>query len=64
MRGRAEHDVALDRHAVGLLDGPQPGGYPRLTSGNGLAVASAVGTLGQGLTDCTTSRTWASRSSA
>jgi hypothetical protein len=25
-RGRAEHNVALDRHAVGLLDGPQPGG--------------------------------------
>ena len=49
--GRPEHDVPLDRHAVGLLDGAETGGYPGLAGGDGLAVASAVGAFGQGLAD-------------
>jgi hypothetical protein len=34
--GWPEHDVALIRHPVGLLDGAQPDGYPRLAGGAGL----------------------------
>ena len=44
---RPERDVALGRGPVGLLDGAQPGGDPGLAGGDGLAVASAVGALGQ-----------------
>jgi hypothetical protein len=39
--------AALDGGAVGLLDGAQPGGDPGLAGGDGLAVAAAVGALGQ-----------------
>ena len=45
--GRRERGVALDRCPVGLLDGSQPGGYPGLAGGDGLAVAAAVGAFGQ-----------------
>src|SRR6516225_1371470 len=45
--GRRERFVALDRRPVGVLDGPQPGGDPRLAGGDGLAVAPAVGAFGQ-----------------
>jgi hypothetical protein len=34
-----------------VFDGAQPGGDTSLTSGNGLAVASGVGILGQGLAE-------------
>jgi hypothetical protein len=43
--------VMLDRCPAGLPDGPQPGGGPRLAVGDGLAVASAIGTLGQVLAE-------------
>lgn len=39
--------AALDGGAVGLLDGAQPGGDPGLAGSDGLAVALAVGALGQ-----------------
>ena len=45
--GRYECFVALDRRPVRLLDGPEPGGDPRFAGGDGLAVAAAVGALGQ-----------------
>jgi hypothetical protein len=44
---RHEYDVALARHSVGALDGPQSGGHPRFAGGDGLAVLSAIGALGQ-----------------
>ena len=47
--GRPEHGVALDGHAVGVLDGAQAGGYPGFAGGDGLAVAAAVGVFGEGL---------------
>jgi hypothetical protein len=37
----------LDRHTVGLLDGPEPGGDSCLAGGDGLAVSSAVGAFRQ-----------------
>ena len=40
---RPEHGAALDCRVAGLLDGAQPGGDPRLASGDGPAVAPAVG---------------------
>ena len=43
--------VAFDGHAVGVLDGAEPGGYPGLAGGDGLAVAAAVGAFGQGLAE-------------
>jgi hypothetical protein len=49
--GRRERFVALDCCPVGLLDGAEPGGDPRLAGGDGLAVASAVGALGQVLAE-------------
>ena len=50
-RRRAEQRVAVDRHPVGVLDGAQPGGYPRFAGGDGLAVAAAVGAFGQALAE-------------
>jgi hypothetical protein len=47
----AEHDVALDGHPVGALDGPQPFGDSPLAGGDGRAVAPAVGALGQALAE-------------
>src|SRR6516225_8899592 len=34
--GRRERFVALNRCPVGVLDGPQPGGDPRLAGGDGV----------------------------
>ena len=48
---RAEYGVAVDGHAVGVLDGAETGGYPGLAGGDGLAVAAAVGAFGQGLAE-------------
>src|SRR6266852_5656612 len=47
--GRRKRDVTFDGHAVGPLDGAQPGGYPGSAGGDGLAVAAAVGAFGQDL---------------
>ena len=47
--GRPVRDVALDGDPVCAFDGAQPGGYPGFASGDGLAVAAAVGAFGQGL---------------
>jgi hypothetical protein len=49
--GRTDRCVALDGHPTGLLDGPQPSGHPGLAGGDGLAVASAVGSFGQALAE-------------
>ena len=49
--GRPEHGVAVDGHAVGVLDGAEPGGDPGLAGGDGLAVAAAVGAFGQALAE-------------
>jgi hypothetical protein len=43
--------VALDGRPVCLLDGPQPGGDPRLAGCDRLAVTPPVGALGQALTE-------------
>ena len=48
--GRLGHAVALNGHAIGVLDGAEAGGYPGLAGGDGLTVASAVGAFGEGLT--------------
>src|SRR6266516_6521777 len=47
--GRPERGVALNGHAVCVLDSAQAGGYPGFAGGDGLAVAAAVGAFGQGL---------------
>jgi hypothetical protein len=47
--GRRRCDVAIDGHPVGMLDGAEPGSYPGLAGGDGLAVAAAIGAFGQGL---------------
>ena len=49
--GRREPFVAIERCPVGQLDGPQSDGDPGLAGGNGLAVAPAVGALGQVLAE-------------
>src|SRR6266516_3545479 len=46
---RRERCIALDGHAVGVLDGAQVDGYSGFAGGDGLAVAAAVGAFGQGL---------------
>jgi hypothetical protein len=48
---RAEDGVAVNRRAVGVLDGAEAGGYSCFAGGDGLAVASAVGALGQALAE-------------
>ena len=49
--GGAEHGVAVDGHAVGVLDGAEADGYPGFAGGDGLAVAAAVGAFGQALAE-------------
>ena len=49
--GPLEARVTFVRRSVGALDGAQSGGHPRFAGGAGLAVSSAVGTLGQGLAE-------------
>lgn len=48
---QAECGGGLDGYAIGLFDGAQAGGYPRLAGGDGLAVAPAAGALGQALAE-------------
>jgi hypothetical protein len=48
---RAGRGVVLGGGAVGLLDGAQPGGDAGLAGGDGLAVALAVGAVGQVLAE-------------
>ena len=49
--GWPAYDVALDCHAVGLLDGSQAGGYTCFAGGDGLAVGPAVEAFEQGLAE-------------
>jgi hypothetical protein len=46
-----ERGVAVDGHAVGVLDGAQAGGYAGFARGDGLAVAAAVGVFGQAVAE-------------
>jgi hypothetical protein len=50
-RGQARRGVAFDRHAEGVLDRAEPGCYPLLAGGDGLAVSPAVGALWHGLAE-------------
>ena len=49
--GRRIGGVALDGHAVGVLDGAEPGGDAGLAGGDGLAVAPAVRALREALAE-------------
>ena len=49
--GGLRRHVALDGHAVGVLDGAQPSGDPGFAGGDGLAVAPAVGALREALAE-------------
>jgi hypothetical protein len=48
---RCERGVALEGHAIGVLDGAEAGGYSGFAGGDGLAVASAVGAFRQALAE-------------
>ena len=48
---RAKQRVAVDRCPIGVFHGAQVGGYPGLAGGDGLAVLSTVGALGQALAE-------------
>ena len=45
--GRGERGVASGRRLVSVLDGAEPGGDAGFAGGDGLAVAPAVGAVGQ-----------------
>jgi hypothetical protein len=45
--GWRRRGVVPSRRLVSVLDGAQPGGDPGFAGGDGLAVASAVGSFGQ-----------------